>query len=715
MQTNRRSLTQSIDFLEYAALLAIFAIELVVFFILMETRFAPFYPPNSDQTSYFMDTYELIDRTKISGLGTLAKEIISPGHAAGVLFTIQGAIMGLVFGATRTIIASVNLIYFIALQGFLFFTVRRKTREPAIAWMAVSFLLICGTIFIQPGGLFDYRIDFSALCLYGIWCCLIIDSQSLLRTKRWVIVVGVALVLLRFFTVSYIGAVLGGLLIYTLIHWWRSTASPKRAIAAKRAKNIFVTGISIAALTFPALFFARDAIYNYYIVGHFLSNERYIRATEMGITGHFSNLIFYPHSIEYSHLTHVAILLILLVSLITFVFGVLREKALLDSAVAHMCRLHNEFFALGLCIAIPLIALTTDVAKSPVVGGIVLVPILLLIVLLLWTIWPAAWRTTPEGHTDAFDSTSRFKRFGSDAISTRVTGSSVAAFAFTIAAIVFLGRAGHTKIDLPRRDLTQITEMNERIATYIVNNGISNPTISFDRPVDYLNQGTVRLFEYENEGKLLALDPRFGHGTYGIFATPHDVAMRLWADSDINILTDPIKLRNKAYPISTKIPEYWNEMRTWAIDNRVLIYSTEIWGVPYEMYAEAPVGIAGIQADNWITSDGIMLDVTPDNLARWPYILLTGIANYAALKGVPSVKAELLHADGSKNELPAKFQRNGERYTILIDCRNAKVSNGKVDIRLTFDRYFVAGPADSRKLVISAPQRRRMLSAPPPS
>lgn len=713
MQTDRRPLSLSIDFREYAALIAIFAIETVIFFLLMETRFAPFYPPNSDQTSYFMDTYELIERTKVGGIGVLFNEITSSGHAAGVLFTIQGAIMGLIFGSSRTIIASINLVYFIALQATLFFTIRRKTNEPAIAWIGAAFLLMCGTTFLQPGGIFDYRIDFSALCLYGIWCCLIIDSRCLLTTKRWVIVIGIALILLRFFTVAYIGAVLGGLLIYTSAHWWKSTAGPQRMIAARRAKNIFVAGLSIAILTLPVLFFARTAIYNYYVVGHFLSDEKYIRAAEMGITGHWSNLIFYPRQIELSHLSHAAMWLILIVCVATLVFGVFREKALLRKAAGRICDLHNEFVALGLCIVFPLIALTLNVAKSPIVGGIVLVPILLVVLLLLWAIWPTAWQSSSDGGEDAIKPVSRFKWLGSSTTVARVNGNWVAALAFAIAAIVFLGRAGHTKVEFPRRDLEQITAMNEKIAAYLVNNGMSDPKISFDRPVDYLNQGTVRLFEYEKEGRLLALEPRFGHGGYGIFATPRDVAMRLWADSDVNVLTDPISRRSTTYPISTKIREYWDEMRAWTVDNRVLVYSTEIMGVPHKMYAMAPVGIAGIEADNWVTSRGITLAVSPDDLVRWPYILLTGTANYTALKGVPQATAVSRNADGSRNELPVKFDRKGESYSILIDGRTAKGLSDKVEIHLIFDRYFEPGATDTRKLVIFAPRHRRMVASPP--
>jgi hypothetical protein len=126
-------------------------------------------------------------------------------------FVIQGALLSLIGGANHGAFLSLNLIYFIALQVCLFVTVRSRTNNVALAWVAIAILLSASTHFFFAGDLYDYRIDYSALCLYGIWCCFLLSSHAFRNRDATigVAIAGVLLVLERFFTVLYIGTVLG--------------------------------------------------------------------------------------------------------------------------------------------------------------------------------------------------------------------------------------------------------------------------------------------------------------------------------------------------------------------------------------------------------------------------------------------------------------------------------------------------------------------------
>ena len=73
--------------------------------------------------------------------------------------------------------------------------------------------------------------------------------------------------------------------------------SKDRARAATSAKNLFICGSAILVCVSPFLFLARDAIYNYYVVGHFLSAEKYIRAAEQGVRSLWDDLTYYPWSV----------------------------------------------------------------------------------------------------------------------------------------------------------------------------------------------------------------------------------------------------------------------------------------------------------------------------------------------------------------------------------------------------------------------------------
>lgn len=164
-------------------LIVLITIEAIVFYRVMIVELAPFYPTQFDQLSYYLETYSLIDRVQTAGWWTMIDEFILPRSAVSVQFTTQGALLGILFGADRTVIISLNFIYFVALQLVLFYSVRGRTNRWDPAWFSVAVLLSCATIFIVPGGVYDYRVDFSALCLYGIWTCLLIRNRAFSSTN----------------------------------------------------------------------------------------------------------------------------------------------------------------------------------------------------------------------------------------------------------------------------------------------------------------------------------------------------------------------------------------------------------------------------------------------------------------------------------------------------------------------------------------------------
>lgn len=64
-------------------------------------------------------------------------------------------------------------------------------------------MLAASTIFQSAGGLYDFWIDFSVLCLYGIWCCLIVWSRVFQYTRKmwWIAVIAIFLIYSRYFTI----------------------------------------------------------------------------------------------------------------------------------------------------------------------------------------------------------------------------------------------------------------------------------------------------------------------------------------------------------------------------------------------------------------------------------------------------------------------------------------------------------------------------------
>lgn len=695
-------------------LLALFVAEAVIFYQQVARNIAPFYPPNFDQLSYYLDTYHLINAFHINGFRVFVRELLQPNSATGTTFVLQAGLLSLVGGANRTTLLSFNLVYLLALQLTFFQTIRARTEDIRFAWLGMALLLALATLFLRLGGVYDFRIDFSALCLYGIWTCLVVWSGAFRHTGRSLIValIGILLIYTRFFTIIYVAAVFGGLLIATLITL-RLNRSPGKGVAMRRLRNILIAGTIVAVVCLPRLYLSREAIYNYYVIGHLVGEEKYIRAHEMGLYTLSDHLWFYPNSILFTHIGSFALWMGAAVVLVSIVAALLIDRATPAILLKRAKRFHSEFIALSLATLVPLAILTMNINKSPVVGSIVVVPITLAVILFCAAIWPRAgikiavplWLAYPKD-------ISRAPRMNVPMVSLMAT----VAMAYGLQH--FVSKSLASSLPAPRAELEQITLLGKTIASYAQDYGLTEPTMSFDHVVDYDNIGTVKLFSIELLHRNLEIDPRFGHGLYGIFATSRDDALRLIADSDIIVLTDPVTDRAVPYPMNTKIKEYWDELWQWTNQNRILLYTTKIYGVPYRVFVRPLAKMTGL-SEGWITSEGLSLEANAAVLAKYPFIVLEGRADYTALGGVPQPHAVLVDPGGRPGtDLMATIKRTDQSYQIIIDAHSPTLpSNCPVTIQLTFDRYFVPSKlginTDTRELVVPEPNKHELRAVAP--
>jgi hypothetical protein len=700
----------------YAVYLSLlFAAEAVVFYVQMVDQIAPFFPKNFDQTSYINYTYRLFETIRDHGWASILSEIAHPSTPSGTALIVQGAVIAFFGGPNRTALASLNLIYFIILQLVVFQTIRVRTRNIYLALVAIALLLSMPTIFNSAGGIFDFRMDFAAFCLYGIWTCLIVWSRCLAQVRITAVLTAVAVLLIatRSFTVIYIGGVLIGLLIHSIVGIRRAANQVSRDRAVHRARNIFWSGALVAIATFPLLFAARQQLYEKYVVGHFLNEEKYIRAEEMDVHSIAGHILFYPKSILTDHIGQPALWLILVLVGLSIAGASWANGGQPRQIAKRLCHYLSEFVALGLTTIIPIALLTIDIAKSTVVGGIVVVPILLAAILAIGTILLSA-RVTPPPTTGVR------LTYESRLVSRTIKESlpfiaCVSILIFSISA--FLTHASVRQHEMSRSDLEEVRSINELIASAAIQFGRREPTMSIDRVVDYLNTGTVALAAYERFRH--RLDFRRGMLGENIFAIPRDNALRMVADSDFFVLTDPVHGRESPYPMNVEIQKYWNELRIWALQNMVVLDSREISGISHWVFAKPPVKITGISA-GWITSAGITIKADPNHLVRWPFVVLEGEAPYDVLGGEPHPRAVTFDDDSEKlgADLPLTLKRIGNRYQITIDARAAAIpSKSATKISLTFDRSFVPNKLDinrdTRELVVLAPTRAELRASPP--
>ena len=362
-----------------AGLLLLFAAEALVFYAQMADQIAPFFPTNFDQTGYINYTYQLFETIRDQGWASIVSEIAHPPTATGTSLIIQGALIALLGGPNRTTIVSLNLIYFVVLQLVVFQTIRARTRSPYLALIAIALLLSMPTIFSAAGGIFDFRMDFVAFCLYGIWACLIIWSRCLAQTRITAVLTAVAILLIatRSITVIYVGGVLIGLLVHSLIDIRRAADPVSRDHAACRARNIFWSGGIVAIAALPLLFAVRRQLYEKYVVGHVLNDEKYIRAQEVDVHTIFDHILFYPKSVLIEHIGQPSLWLVLAVTGLTVVCASRTRRRSLLQMIQRFNLYGKDFVALIILIIAPISVLTIDISKSAVVGGIVVVAILL--------------------------------------------------------------------------------------------------------------------------------------------------------------------------------------------------------------------------------------------------------------------------------------------------------------------------------------------------
>jgi len=686
-------------------LLLLFTVETVVFYVQMADQIAPFFPMNFDQGGYANYTYQLFEAIRERGWSALGSVITNPPTATGTALIIQGALLSLIGGATRTTLISINLIYFIALQIVVFLTVMARTHSLRLAGIALALLLALRTFFNPAGGIFDFRMDFAAQCLYGVWCCLLLWSNRLAHSRVTIAATLVAMLLVatRSFTLIYCGSVLLALWLTALVESRRAVDPSVRAAARLRARNTFWSGAALGLLALPLMFMARQKIYEKYVVGHVLNDEKYIRAEEMNVSNLWEHLAFYPKSVAIDHIGPTAAWLALALVVISVATGALLARRARRRTDHQRLADLGDTAALALTILVPIALLAADIAKSTVVGGIVAIPLLLITTAVIAALSP--WLSTPTNGASQTEG-----RKGTNALATGLTVA-----ALTVGFSAMLLHANARQHSLPRSDLRAINALNEAIADYAIRLNRPEPAMSLDRIIDYVNIGTVAVSAYERDRAIV----KFRRGMLGddIFAVPRDEALKMAADSDILVLTDPQRGHETPYPFNAGIKSYWDDLHKFANDNMMPLVERDIEGIPHRAYVKPVVTIGGLSG-GWVTSAGLLLTANAAELKRWPWIRLEGEAPYEVLGGEPKPRAVVMGTmDQAGVELPARLSRRGSRYEVTIDARSAPTGADQIRVRLTFDRFFVPKQrginSDTRELVVFAPASTGMSAAAP--
>jgi hypothetical protein len=675
-------------------LFVLIALEALIFYNFYSREIAGFPPQNFDQSTYLLQAYKLEQRVFSKSLGVFSSALWGKENPSGLLLPIEGAFSGLLIGGSRLPQLLVLFIAFSALQVFAFTTAQAVWSRRAYGYLVLGLILCQTTAWYFAGGLFDFRMDFVAYCLYGIWTCAVVRSDLFLD-RRWTIVsglIGAFLVLHRFITIIYLLGVCAGFAIASLIvcRFLRGDpALPDRF--KRRLSNLALAAVILIFVTGPVLLANWGAIHDYYVLGHATGQEKYVRASEFGVHDLAGFFLFYPKSIVEGHLGRTflrASLLAIAIGVVARLLGRARDSEDPASSSRAETYLLRNIFLLGAILG-PVTVLTIDISKSPIVGGIVAVPVALLVIAL----WAPDHRAQESAYSRKL-----------------IAACGIVIFVFGLST-QFEHACRHLPEYARRRDLEKVAELDRWLVQYASDHDWHNPQISFDVISGWFNSNAITVSGFEQTGELIEFGTLLGGGIMGV---ERPEALSMLANSDFAILTTIQK--EGVYPFYERVSRYWNDLKSWADLHMIVARTVPFDGFRATVYVRPSAKLSGLSG-GWVTPDGFTIEATPETLRRFPVIRLTGDASYSPLSRVPTVTAAI-DTGPATEPVPAFLHENANSYEILLDLSKIEPpQSDPVQVRLAFDTFFIPKKmgisSDTRELVLPAPSQVR-LSPPSP-
>jgi len=690
------------------------------------------YPTAHDQSGYLDAAYSTYERILEKGW----LEGLSFGYgrlSTGVVYHLQACVLFAFLGANRLAALTLNFAYFAILQTVLVGTLRWLSGRWSLAFLGLGLLLTALSPFFWAGGLMDFRMDLGAMCLYGILLCLTVRS-ALFFSRRWSLLVAAAacyLILFRFITVVYLLGVTGLLVAYLAGRLWKLRRDPAAHEAAKRqlAGLALASGI-VLLVTGPVLWERREVIKAYYVVGHLTGPEKEIRRQETGDPPDY-----YLRSLA---LCHAGRDFVVLTSLIVCAATVLGMRGRADNIRRWRWLMSAMVLAVGLTAAcvtgasqgdpqvfwtgsslaglavagwlidtvwrqrnaaparldeglmlvflissfiVPLGVLTLNAAKSPVVGDILVTP-------LIWMVlWGVVLSVRPDHLHDA-----------ASWVGPGMMGLAATAILFGCG-MQFTHYTQRWALTERRTDAEEVLRLHDLIFDTCTEYGWQEPTIAYTCTKDFLGPPVTSVLGYERHAVLRTVRTKL----CSIFSVSDAEALREVKASDL-VIVSPAK--RSTFPFDKDMLAHIPGLVRYCDRNMVRLRTTCIFDEEVILFARIAIRTEG-GSGGWITSDGLCIHLTGPALQS-SQLELRGPANWDWLGAVPGVQAVLRLPHSEPRKLQAVVTRDGDNYKVAIDLLKLDVSTDtKATIDLSFDRYFVPRELgineDSRQLVLRMP------------
>jgi hypothetical protein len=668
------------------ALGILLVIEIQIFHSFVAQDVVGFLPTGYDQAAYLTDTYQIYESMHTNGLvAGFAGALVRPAPQ-GILLGPLTALVYAVLGPVRLSALDLNIIFFIAYIVVTALVVTRTT-GPRAATVAVALIISLNSVFVRPGGVGDFRYDHIDMCIWGILLTVtVFPIYDVGRRRPFYIaaLIGSLLILIRLITAIY---TIPLFLSISAIGWLGSRLSKaSNGHEFKRVGPTLVPGVVFIITTGAVGLLNFTYLLNYYVRGHVTGSEKEIRAAEAGVTNLLSSFTYYPRSVLISHLGlgSVALLSIVLVGSVGFIVA---RREVRNTFREQWLRL----VFVGEALLIPYVVLTSDVAKSPVVGNICVPPIILGVVLLAGVVETSVLTRPLRGGRRGLELTASAALICGMAVQLQNRLDAVAPPALQSS----YREAG--RLDLAAGD-------------YVSRNLQGKAVWSSDAHNDLIWAPAAVAYYYETNGELLGLTSTvLGAGPVDQDLT-QDQILTTAKLSDVLVLTgqgSPGRL--SPYPGDTDIAAMSEQLHDYADANLIPLGDFDVYGRTLTLYVRPVVSIHGTSGQ-WITSSGV--DVTLPQISwRDPSCAtFEGTSNLSWLPSTPEVTSTYQSTVGTY-ALRSGFDSHSDGYRIWIDLPPSVFStSGKVHV--AFSSSFVPSAIgvspDDRQLVILEPSTTRL-------
>lgn len=524
-------------------LVAVFALEFLLFDQFGARRHTGVYPRWDDQVQYLSESYIAYERSRSDGFVSALRHAVLHPSAQGTLHDAAALIAFTLAGPSRSAALSLNIAALIAWQAALFLVVARLSASRPVALAAALLpLALAGPWENIPGSAYDFRLDHFAMCAMGVTSAVALTTEGFRRRGPSLLFgLGVAVVLLtRFLSGTYLVLIFAGLIISALL------GADRRA----RLANLSLAALIPLLLAGPILWLSRERVLDYYWIGHFVGPESAVRAAHMNVS---ASLAFVFRHLGERHLG--------------VFFAVIAGLGLVTFALARGRRFRapEGIWLIGLLFVLaPALVFTLHRQKSEVVLS-ALVPGVVLLVIAAWL----AVRVERPAHAKT------------DLIAPLFLATLVGAF--------FIQRQLRPAYDPSTLDqIRQVNRIADTLHTRITTGPLPEAGIAVDHINDALNAEVLRVIFYERQRVWLPIKMTLPTGVTEPGA--EDVMQRL-ARSQLVLLTDEPAPGGR-YPFDQKLHGLRPQLRAWCDTHLRRAERFTLFGRTMTLYQHAEIPFA---------------------------------------------------------------------------------------------------------------------------